>query len=148
MATFFRTPRTLSVNDERLWRQARELIAAERFRPPSTRDLAHALSVPEPTVRSMLKRVQRMGRIIEVAPDQFFLSETVAEMLGIAASIADEGKLLTAAEFRDRSRMAARWQSRCWSSSTAPVSRYALAMNVACATTGAACSASPTSPPG
>ena len=93
---------TLSVNDERLWRQARELIAAERFRPPRTRDLAHALSVPEPTVRSMLKRVLRMGRIIEVAPDQFFLSETVAEMLGIAASIADEGKLLTAAEFRDR----------------------------------------------
>jgi selenocysteine-specific elongation factor len=91
----------LSVQDERLWREARELIAAERFRPPRTRDLARSLSVPEPATRAMLKRVQRMGRLIEVAPDQFFLSETVAEMLDIAASIAGTG-VLTAAEFRDR----------------------------------------------
>ncbi len=65
------------------------LIAAERFRPPRTRDLARALSVPEAAMRATLKRVQRMGRLIEVAPDQFFLSETVAEMAGIAAAIAE-----------------------------------------------------------
>lgn len=55
-------------------------------------------------MRATLKRVQRMGRLIEVAPDQFFLSETVAEMLGIAASIAaaDTAGTLTAAGFRDR----------------------------------------------
>ena len=80
---------TLSAHDERVWQQARELIAAERFRPPRTRDLARALSVPEAAMRAALKRVQRMGRLIEVAPDQFFLSETVAEMAGIAASIAE-----------------------------------------------------------
>jgi selenocysteine-specific elongation factor len=91
----------LSVQDERLWRQARELIAAERFRPPRTRDLARTLSVAEPAMRTTLKRLQRMGRLIEVAPDQFFLSEAVAEMLDIAASIAGNG-VLTAAEFRDR----------------------------------------------
>ena len=67
----------------------RELIAAERFRPPRTRDLARALSVPEAAMRAALKRVQRMGRLIEVAPDQYFLSETVAEMAGIAAAIAE-----------------------------------------------------------
>ena len=94
----------LSAHDERLWQQARELIAAERFRPPRTRDLARALSVPEAAMRAALKRVQRMGRLIEVAPDQFFLSETVAEMAGIAAAIAEAGPAgtLTAAEFRDR----------------------------------------------
>ena len=45
-----------------------------------------------------------MGRLIEVAPDQFFLSETVAEMAGIAAAIAeaDAAGTLTAAEFRDQ----------------------------------------------
>jgi selenocysteine-specific elongation factor len=53
-------------------------------------------------MRALLKRVQRMGRLIEVAPDQFFLSETVAEMAGIAASIAQETGTLTAAAFRDR----------------------------------------------
>jgi selenocysteine-specific elongation factor len=95
---------TLSAQDERIWQRARELIAAERFRPPRTRDLALALTVPEAAMRAMLKRVQRMGRLIEVAPDQFFLSGTVAEMVGIAASIAaaDTAGALTPAEFRDR----------------------------------------------
>jgi selenocysteine-specific elongation factor len=95
---------TLSAQDERVWTQARELIAAERFRPPRTRDLARELSVPEAAMRTTLKRVQRMGRLIEVAPDQYFLSETVAEMAAIAASIADAdpGGTLTAAAFRDR----------------------------------------------
>ena len=87
-----------------MWQQARELIAAERFRPPRTRDLARALSVPEAAMRATLKRVQRMGRLIEVAPDQFFLGETVAEMAEIAAGIAEAERAgtLTAAVFRDR----------------------------------------------
>ena len=95
---------TLSAQDERVWQQARTLIAADRFRPPRTRDLARELSVPEAVMRATLKRVQRMGRLIEVAPDQFFLSETVAEMAAIAASIAklDPAGTLTAAAFRDR----------------------------------------------
>ena len=94
----------LSPQDERVWRRARELIAADRFRPPRTRDLAQALSVPEPAMRATLKRLQRMGRLIEVAPDQFFLSETVAELAAIAAAIADADSAgtLTAAAFRDR----------------------------------------------
>jgi selenocysteine-specific elongation factor len=55
-------------------------------------------------MRAALKRVQRMGRLIEVAPDLFFLSETVAEMAGIAAAIGETrpAGTLTAAEFRDR----------------------------------------------
>jgi selenocysteine-specific elongation factor len=93
---------TLSAQDERLWQQARALIAAERFRPPRTRDLGRALSVSEAAMRAMLKRVQRMGRLIEVAPDQFFLSETVAEMADIAAAITRDSGALTAAAFRDR----------------------------------------------
>jgi selenocysteine-specific elongation factor len=95
---------TLSSQDERVWLRAHEQIAADRFRPPRTRDLARALSVPEAAMRTTLKRVQRMGRLIEVAPDQFFLSETVAEMAAIAASLAEgnPGGTLTAAAFRDR----------------------------------------------
>jgi selenocysteine-specific elongation factor len=93
----------LSPQDEKLWQQARTMIEAERFRPPRTRDLARALATPEPAMRATLKRLQRMGRLIEVAPDQFFLSETVSEMLGIAASIAagEPTGTLTAAAFRD-----------------------------------------------
>jgi selenocysteine-specific elongation factor len=95
---------TLSAQDERIWQRVQPLIAVERFRPPRTRDLARELSVPEAAMRATLKRVQRVGRLTEVAHDQFFLSETVAEMAGIAASIAaaDPAGTLTAARFRDR----------------------------------------------
>ncbi|HET7879892.1 MAG TPA: selenocysteine-specific translation elongation factor [Acetobacteraceae bacterium] len=95
---------TLSQKDERVWQQARDLIAADRFRPPRTRDLARTLSVQESAMRTTLKRVQRMGQLIEVAPDQFFLSETVAEMAGIVADVAAAAAsgTVTAAAFRDQ----------------------------------------------
>ena len=95
---------TLSPEEERLWPRLRGLIAAERFRPPRTRDLAGALRVPEPRLRVILKRLGRMGRVVEVAPDHFFLRETVAEMAGIAAEIAavEPRGVVTAAALRDR----------------------------------------------
>ncbi|HVC63827.1 MAG TPA: selenocysteine-specific translation elongation factor [Acetobacteraceae bacterium] len=94
----------LSATDERAWPHIRALLAAERFRPPRTRDMAHALSMPETAVRGTLKRLQRVGRLLELAPDLFFPRETVAEMAGIAAALARNGPAgrLTAAAFRDR----------------------------------------------
>jgi selenocysteine-specific elongation factor len=93
---------SLSPQDERTWAAARPLIAAERFRPPRTRDLAMALKIPEPAMRATLKRLQRMGQLVEVAPDHFFLRETMTEMATIAAAAVDAEGLLTAASFRDR----------------------------------------------
>jgi selenocysteine-specific elongation factor len=78
------------------------LIAAERFRPPRVRDIAVTLKVPEAAVRVTLKRLMRMGQVVEVAPDHFFLRDTVAEMAAIAAEAVDSEGLLTAAGFRDR----------------------------------------------
>ncbi len=94
----------LSAADERIWPQIRGLLAAERFRPPRTRDLANALAMPETAMRGILKRLQRVGSLIEIAPDHFFLRETVAEMARVAAALAknDPGEKLTAAAFRDR----------------------------------------------
>ena len=93
---------TLSPQDEKLWRAARPLIAAERFRPPRTRDIALALKLPEAAARRTLKQLARMGHVIEIFPDSFFLRETLAEMATIAAEIADRDGVLTAASFRDR----------------------------------------------
>jgi selenocysteine-specific elongation factor len=94
----------LSAADERLWPRARAMIAAERFRPPRTRDLAQALAVPEAAMRTTLKRLQRVGWLVEVAPDHYFLRQTVAEMARIAAAVAaeDAAARVTAATFRDR----------------------------------------------
>ncbi|HBK07082.1 MAG TPA: selenocysteine-specific translation elongation factor [Acetobacteraceae bacterium] len=102
---WFRLPNhriSLSPRDEKLWLVARPLIAAERFRPPRVREIAVALKVPENAMRTTLKRLTRMGQLVEVAPDHFFLRETAAEMVAIAADAVDGEGLLTAAAFRDR----------------------------------------------
>ena len=94
----------LSAADERIWPQIRAALRSERFRPPRTRDLGALLAMPEPAMRSTLKRLQRVGSLLELAPDHFFLRETVAEMAGIAATLArnDPQQQITAAAFRDR----------------------------------------------
>lgn len=93
---------SLSPQDERIWTAARPMLAAERFRPPRVRDIAHSVQIPEPVVRATLKRLQRMGQLVEIAQDHFFLRETVAEMAAIAAAVAEQEGVLTAALFRDR----------------------------------------------
>jgi selenocysteine-specific elongation factor len=92
----------LSAQDEKLWRAMQPMLAENRFRPPRVRDLAAALKAPETAVRMTLKRLTRMGQVLEIAPDHFFPRETVAEMAGIAASALDADGQLTAAAFRDR----------------------------------------------
>ncbi len=94
----------LMPQEERQWDELRQLIEADRFRPPRTRDLARSLTMPEPAMRGLLKRLQRMGRLVEVAPDHFFLQETVSEMAGIVTALAaaDPAEEVTAAGFRDR----------------------------------------------
>jgi len=93
---------SLSPADEKVWAAARPLLAAERFKPPRVRDLAAATGVPEAAVRTTLKRLQRIGHVVEIAADHFFLRETVAEMAATAAEIAASEGGLTAASFRDR----------------------------------------------
>ena len=88
--------------DEKLWTSIRPMIAVERFRPPRVRDLAATLNVSEPVVRATMKRLARMGQLVEIAPDHFFLRVTAAEMAAIAAEAVDADGLLTAAAFRDR----------------------------------------------
>ena len=93
----------LSAADERLWARIRALMKAGRFQPPRVRDYAHALGVPEETVRQLLRQLAKMGKLVQVAHDHFFFRSTVAELAGIAERIAgrDPAGELTAAQFRD-----------------------------------------------
>ena len=95
---------TLSKDSELHWRHIEQIIRAQRFRPPRVRDFAEKLDIAEEEVRNLMRRVARMGRVIEVAHDHFYLRETVAEMIRIAADIgmADPAGEITAAAFRDR----------------------------------------------
>jgi selenocysteine-specific elongation factor len=90
---------TLGARDEALWRKISAELVRERFKPPRVRDFANAYSVPEPEMRKLLQRLAKVGRVVEVAPDQYFLRPVVAEMIAIAHAF---GREFTAAEFRDK----------------------------------------------
>ena len=95
----------LTPQDERLWERMVPLLgASERFRPPRVRDIEGLLNVPEREIRRLSKLLARVGKVDEVAHDHFFLRNTVAEMVQIAASLAAAEKKgeFTAAQFRDR----------------------------------------------
>ena len=89
----------LGAKDEVLWQKILADLTRERFKPPRVRDFAETYDAPEADVRRLLRRVAKIGRVIEVAPDQFFLRPVVAEMIGIANGF---GREFTAAEFRDQ----------------------------------------------
>lgn len=78
------------------------LEGEERFRPPRVRDIAHALDLPEPDVRRLLKAKSRMGHLDEVAHDHFFPRAIMSEMVDILTSLAATHGEFNAAQFRDR----------------------------------------------
>jgi len=97
----------LSRDDERLWRQAERLLAVEDLRPPRVRELAEALGLdPEATAR-LMKRFERFGRVAPVAPNRYFLPQTVARLADIARDLAaaDPDSGFTAGAFNDRAKV-------------------------------------------
>ncbi|HSI00063.1 MAG TPA: selenocysteine-specific translation elongation factor [Reyranella sp.] len=90
---------TLGARDEALWKKIAADLAHDRFKPPRVRDFAQTYATPEANLRKLLRQLARLGRIVEIAPDQFFLRPVVAEMIGIAHGLGDD---FTAAQFRDR----------------------------------------------
>jgi selenocysteine-specific elongation factor len=95
----------LSREDERLWRQIEPLLAAGGLRPPRVREIAAELGLEPEAANRLLKRFERFGRLAQVAPNRFYLPETIAELADIAAALAAEapGEGFTAVAFKDRS---------------------------------------------
>ena len=89
----------LGSRDEALWQKILADMTRDRFKPPRVRDFAETYDAPEADTRRLLQRLAKLGRIVEVAPDHYFLRPVVAEMIGIAN---DFGREFTAAEFRDK----------------------------------------------
>jgi selenocysteine-specific elongation factor len=95
----------LSGEDEKLWQRVKPLLDAQDLRPPRVRELAEAIGLqPEPMIR-FLKRLERFGRVAAIAPNRFFLPETVTRFSEVARELAEESPEggFSAAAFRDRS---------------------------------------------
>ncbi len=95
---------SLSAEDEALWHRVDAALRSDRFRPPRVRDMAQAFEVDETELRNLMRRLVRLGRVVEVAQDHYFLRAAVAEMIQITADIAASAPNaeVTAAAFRDR----------------------------------------------
>jgi selenocysteine-specific elongation factor len=95
----------LTQADERLWQRVRPLLAAEDLRPPRVRELAASLALEPEAVDRLLARAERLGRVVRVADNRFFLPETLAHLAEIACELADSSPdgTFTAATFKDRS---------------------------------------------
>ena len=80
------------------------LVAKDRFRPPRVRDIGRDTGLAETSVRRACKALVRIGDLIEVAHDHFFLRSTVVEMAGIADGLTRTSTtgVFAAADFRDR----------------------------------------------
>ncbi|MDB5488623.1 MAG: Selenocysteine-specific translation elongation factor [Reyranella sp.] len=90
---------TLGSRDEALWKKISADMTRDRFKPPRVRDFAEAYGASETDTRKLLQRLSKLGRVVEVAPDHYFLRPVVAEMVGIANGFGHE---FSAAEFRDK----------------------------------------------
>lgn len=89
----------LGARDEALWQKISADMTRDRFKPPRVRDFAQAYGATETDTRRLLQRLSKLGRVVEVAPDHFFLRPVLAEMVAIVNGFGNE---FTAAEFRDR----------------------------------------------
>lgn len=89
----------LGARDEALWHKISADMTRDRFKPPRVRDFAQAYGATEVDTRRLLQRLSKLGRVVEVAPDHFFLRPVVAEMVAIVNGFDHE---FSAAEFRDR----------------------------------------------
>ncbi len=96
---------SLGAADQRLWDRIEKAIDGEfRFRPPQVRELSEATGQPIAVVRKLLKTMARLGVVVEVATDRFFLKPALLDLGVLAGEIAEANadKVFTAAEFRDR----------------------------------------------
>ena len=96
---------SLGAADQRLWERLEGSIGGEnRYRPPQVRELAEATGQPIANVRKLLKTMARLGAVVEVATDRFFLRAALVQLGEIARELGarSEARTFTAAEFRDQ----------------------------------------------
>ena len=77
------------------------LLSGGGLRPPRVREVAEALGLEPAAAEALLERYERFGRVLRVAPNRFFLPETVAA-LGREAAALSEPDGFTAADFNRR----------------------------------------------
>jgi len=95
---------TSNPEDEKLWQRVLPALQKDTPLPPSIKEMAEQLRLPEKTVSDLLHRKSRAGEPVKVMPDRFFLRPTILRLAKTAedtASAKPNGQF-TAADYRDR----------------------------------------------
>ena len=90
--------------DEKLWARIEPLLAKDVPLPPSIKELAEQLRLPEKQVSDLLHRRAKGGEPVKVMDDRFMLTSTVARLAKLveATAKASANGQFTAAEYRDQ----------------------------------------------
>ncbi|HJW01719.1 MAG TPA: selenocysteine-specific translation elongation factor, partial [Azospira sp.] len=92
---------TLADSDAALWQSLAPLLAAAPFQPPRVRDVARESGVAEDTVRRLMQRLARVGRVYRVAHDHYFAAEAVADLAAQVDALCQRDGAACAAALRD-----------------------------------------------
>jgi selenocysteine-specific elongation factor len=93
---------SLAPGDADLWATLAPLLESEPCQPPRVRDIAKATGIVEDSVRALMKRVARTGKLYPVAHDHYFTDAAVASLAGIVAELQCEHGAARAGDLRDR----------------------------------------------
>ena len=91
----------LAAGDRDLWLTLKPLLDAEPCNPPRVRDVAKATGLGEESVRSLFKRLARLGEAYPVAHDHYFTAAAVADLARRVAAINERDGCARAASLRD-----------------------------------------------
>lgn len=92
----------LTDQEERLRAQLWPLLEEARFDPPWVRDLARTLAIDETQMRTLLRKLARLGQLQQVVKDLFYPETTLRELAGQVMALEAQSGVIHAAAFRDR----------------------------------------------
>jgi selenocysteine-specific elongation factor len=95
----------LSEADAAMLAQVTGVLREAGLRPPAAGEMAKALGIELTTLTAFLEHASRLGHLVRVAKNRFFLPEAMDELARVAARLAGESVdgMFEAAAYRDRS---------------------------------------------
>ncbi|NEX64899.1 selenocysteine-specific translation elongation factor [Noviherbaspirillum galbum] len=95
----------LSENNAAMLAQVNGVLQASGLRPPAAGEMAKMLGIDLAALTAFLEHASRLGHLVRVARNRFFLPATMDELARVAEKLAGEsvGGMFEAAAYRDRS---------------------------------------------